>query len=94
MSAKREMSLEVGQQPKLCRGQGRRAPARTLRASGEECAQRGDLVDESAKSWSIEQDVVDLTQQVTSGRDVPPCQVHLGELHSDAHGEEGHDERA
>jgi hypothetical protein len=45
------------------------------------------LVDEDAKSRPVEQNVVDLTHEVTSGRVVGHGPVHLGKVQSCAHGQ-------
>ena len=66
--AEREVGLQVGEQPKLRRGQGRPAGRCRLRARGEDRAEFRYFVDEGAESRPVEQDVVDLPQQVTCGR--------------------------
>ena len=73
------MRLEVRQQPELRRAEGP-AGGLALPTRDEESTKLGNPIAEGAEIRSPEQNVVDLTQEVTRGRMVASYQVHLGEL--------------
>jgi hypothetical protein len=75
----REVRLEVRKQPELGRAEGI-ARGLPLPTRGKESTKLRHLIDEGAEVRSMQQDVVDLTQEVTSGRMLASHHVHLGEL--------------
>ena len=74
------MCLQVWKQPQLRRRQWRPAGRSQLGARRDELVERRDLVDQGAEGGPVEQDVVNLTQQVTGRRLFGDGPVHLGQV--------------
>ena len=68
--------------------------ASTRPASSMNAAELRDVVDERAERRPLEQDVVDLSHQVPSGRVVADRPAHLREVQSHTDRERGQHERA